>query len=151
MAMDPAVKPTLQQVADYIPERTRPYGQVGDNAELLGTFTETTTTPTSTQVLRLIDAAAAWVDARVPAIPGELEALARSAVAMRTAGLIEQAFPRRDAEINTADALFVRAEEALAQLAASTEALTGASSDPADALLPIGSFPEAPTWGDWNL
>ncbi|GAA3027247.1 hypothetical protein [Streptosporangium longisporum] len=141
--------PTLEDVAGFIPTRTRDASKPGSDT-LLGTFT-TDTTPTDEQATRTIRAAAAHVlgaTGPIPAAPEHLSILASTAAALRAAADIELAFPDSDADVQVYEQLNRRAEEALQQL---VDAVNDAGSGPEGSLLPVWVMPEGPWWGDYPL
>lgn len=129
------ITPPLESVGGYIPLRTVPVG-VGDQ-DPTGTFTDQTT-PDDTAAKKLALAAARYVIERVGAVPTELVDAAKDAAAMRTAGLIELAYPVRDDDVNTGREWIKQADAAIAGLLASAGA---GGSDPS-ALLPQYEFPD---------
>ncbi|MEV4179938.1 hypothetical protein AB0J28_00645 [Streptosporangium canum] len=143
--------PTLEQVADHIPTRTRDATTPGSDA-LLGTWNEHTT-PTAEQANRYIASAVAEVlgavAGTVPATPTYLAGLARKAASLRAAADIELAYPDRDADVRVFEQLDQRAKDALQRLidAVSDSGSTGTEGS----LLPVWSFPD-PGWpGDYPL
>lgn len=143
-------QPTLEQVADHIPTRTRDAANPGSDT-LLGTF-NASTTPTDEQATRQIVAAVAEVLAAVggtvPATPAHLETLASEAAALRAAADIELAYPDRNADVNVFQQLDQRAKDALQRL---IDAVNDAGSGPEGALLPVYSFPDPVWYGDYPL
>ncbi|GAA3172487.1 hypothetical protein [Nonomuraea roseoviolacea] len=142
--------PTLEQVADHIPTRTRPTEPPGTDT-LLGTFNGQTT-PTAEQANRQITAAVAEVLAAVggtiPAAPPHLATLASEAAALRAAASIELAYPDRQADVNVYEQLNARAIAALQRL---IDAVNDAGSGPEGALMPVWAFPDPPRHGDYPL
>ncbi len=147
---DPAWAPSLVQVASYIPARTAAVATISDT--LAGTFSAQTR-PTDTQVTSLISDACAWVLLRTGVIittGPSAEPLARMATAtaaVRTAGMVELSYPIRAADINTADKLLAQADSMLAELVTANTVAGAIDAGPA-VLLPTGSFPPPPRWGD---
>jgi hypothetical protein len=138
--------PSLVDVADHIPTRTRDLSDPGSDT-LLGTFTDDTT-PTADEAQRIIDTAVATVQSAVPTVSPGLEVLARDAAAWRAAADIELAYPERDADIQQVyDRLNARADLALKRLIEAAEA-AGTSSE---ATLPQWSMPAPVPWGDQYL
>lgn len=142
--------PTLEQVADHIPTRTRDASTPGSDT-LLGTFTAQTT-PTSEQAIRQIKAAVnevlSQVGGTVPTTPAYLQLMASQAASLRAAADIELAYPDRQADISTAQQLDQRAKDALAAL---KEAINDVGSGTEGSLLPQYAFPDPPWWGDFPL
>lgn len=140
--------PTLTQVGDYVPGRTRPITPGAGDDAVLGTFS-TLTRPTGEQVARLAAAATAYVAGAVGTVDASLYVLATAAAAQRAAAYVELAFPERDADLNTAESLLALADKTLDRLAAANLAVSGVSVG--SAALPVWSFPDPPAWGDVNL
>ncbi|MFI7449544.1 hypothetical protein ACIBQX_18755 [Nonomuraea sp. NPDC049714] len=147
---DPSWTPSLEQVADHIPTRTRDAAQAGDTA-LLGTF-NSQTEPTDEQALRHIKAAVAEVlgavGGDIPATPAFLGELAGEAAALRAAADIELGYPNRNADADRWAQLDQRAKDVLQRL---IDAVNDAGSGPEGALLPVYSFPDPPWHGDYHL
>lgn len=140
--------PTLTEVADYVPARTRPgLPGTGDDT-LAGTFT-TTTRPTGEQVSRLAAAAAAHVAGTVGTVDPTLYSLATAAAAQRAAAYVEYAYPERSADLDTGDKLLALAETTLTRLQAANLAVTGVPIG--TALLPVWSMPLPIAYGDLPL
>lgn len=142
--------PTLEQVADHIPTRTRDSTTPGVDT-LLGTF-NASTTPTNEQAQRKIASAVAEVLAGIagtlPATPTYLTTLATEAAALRAAADIELAYPDRQADVSVFEQLDQRAKDALARL---ITAINDVGSGSTGALLPIYSFPDEFVYGDYPL
>ncbi|HLL69016.1 MAG TPA: hypothetical protein VK453_25375 [Micromonosporaceae bacterium] len=150
--------PTLPQVADYVPVRTI-VGAADGSGDALNTF-DTTTRPTATQVGRLIEESEAWVTVRVGTVDPSLHTFATQCAALRTAGMIEQSYPDRADDLNSAATLLKLAYDAREDLYRANVAIT--RDDPAvpgvpdsgDATgqpMPVWSFPPAVTYGDHLL
>ncbi|MCA1570786.1 MAG: hypothetical protein LC798_10815 [Chloroflexi bacterium] len=139
--------PTLTQVADYVPGRTRP-ASVGAVDAPLGTFTADTV-PTGEQVARLAAAAAAHVAAAVGTVDPSLYVLASAAAAQRAAAYVEYAYPERDADVNTGDVLLALADATLDRVASANLAVSGTTVGAA--AVPYWSFPDATVHGDLDL
>ncbi|MFI7468139.1 hypothetical protein [Nonomuraea sp. NPDC049646] len=141
--------PTLEQVADHIPTRTRSAATPGSDT-LLGTFSASTT-PTDEQATRHIRYACSEVLAAIgslPPTPTHLAELAAEAAALRAAADIELAYPRRQADVSVYEQLNARAVAALQRL---IDAVNDAGSGPEGSLLPQWSMP-LPGWpGDYPL
>lgn len=99
--------PSITDVADYVPARTLAVDTPGTET-YLGTFTADTT-PTGAQVERLAATAASYVSARAGTVAASLYQLASAAAAARAAALVELAYPQRDDDLNTAEALTAQA------------------------------------------
>jgi hypothetical protein len=129
---------TLAEVADFVPTRT-----IDATGSETGTFT-TTTTPTDVQVLRLVDKVAADVDAAVGTVDVTLGNAYRSAVALGTAGYVEQTYPASTDSLNVADRLFARYDKAVKALALAQKQIdtSGAAGVTAETV-PVYSFPDA--------
>ncbi|MER7131253.1 hypothetical protein [Streptosporangium saharense] len=143
--------PTLEQVADHIPTRTRDSAAPGVDA-LQMTFNERTT-PTAEQAARYIASAVSEVLAAVagviPAAPAYLAVLAQKAAALRAAADIELAYPDRDADVSVATQLDQRAKDALARLVEAVSDAGGPGTE--GGLLPVWAFPD-PGWpGDYPV
>lgn len=150
---DPSWAPSLEQVADHIPTRTRPIEPPG-STEYLNTFTAQTT-PTDEQARRRITAgvvevlgAVAAISGTIPATPDYLPKLASEAAALRAAALIELAYPDRDADVNVYEQLNQRADAALQRL---LDAITNQDPGTEGSLLPQSEFPDPPWYGDYPL
>jgi hypothetical protein len=133
--------PTRRQAAKYIAERTLPADQSGDVP--LNDFTDATN-PTGPQADEHISAAVAWVTAAAGVVDPGLYQQASEAAALRAAGMIELAYPVRDADINTASSL-------LAQAAAARKDLVAANTGTGEGqtgTLPLWAFPDPVAWGD---
>lgn len=145
----PAWAPSLTDVADHIPTRTRPTAEWGASDAMAGTFTDATT-PTREQVTRLIRRACAWVAAQVgtPVATTAYNA-AGVAAALRTAYWVELGYPERDADLAVYDRLATDAADAAAT-ALALNVTTGAE-DPTPGTVDgfvLYDFPDAPTWAD---
>lgn len=144
----PSWAPTLSEVGQRIPTRTRDTQTPGSDT-LLGTFT-VATTPTDTQATQAIADACNWVTGAVGDLPtsgtdlAQILALAASAAAWRAAADIEIAYPLRDADVRTYAALDQRAKDELAQLRLALATETGGPVE----LVPIWQAPVPVTWGD---
>jgi hypothetical protein len=139
--------PTLDQVASYIPERTLATTVPGVE-EALNTFTADTT-PTDAQANDFISVAIRYVQMKVGAtIDPTLYTDAAAAAAMRAAGLIELAYPTRDGDLNVGDRWLKLADDAIADLRTVNSDPTASTPD---ALVPVYSFPAAPTYADIPL
>jgi hypothetical protein len=145
-ATRPDWSPFLSQVADHVPfltvDTTTPGGQL-----YLGTFTGATT-PTDEQAQRQVDNAAAVIAARVGVLPSTLYPLATAVTELRAAASILRAFARNRDDRDAADALDRRADASMNQLVDSAEAAGSATQT---GPVPVGFFPDAPSYGDWNL
>lgn len=108
----PAWAPSLSDVGDHIPTRTRPTAEWGSSDAILGTFTDVTT-PTRDQATRIIARACAWVASQVgsPVSPAAYQA-AGIAAALRSAYWVEIAFPERDGDLAVYDRLSAEADAA---------------------------------------
>ncbi|MER7500446.1 hypothetical protein AB0L05_27690 [Nonomuraea pusilla] len=148
---DPSWAPSLEQVADHIPTRTRSTAAAPGDDTLLNTFTAQTT-PTDEQARRHISGACAEVlgaiGGDVPATPSFLARLASEAAALRAAADIELAYPSRDADISVYQQLDQRAKDALQRL---ISAVDDQGAGPEGSLLPVWSMPEPVWYGDYPL
>lgn len=140
--------PTLTEVADYVPSRTRPGSPGAGDDTLAGTFT-TATRPTAEQVARLAAGAAAHVAAAVGTVDPTLYSLATTAAAQRAAAYVEYSYPERNADINVGDSLLALADKTLDRLAIANLAVTGVPEG--TVLLPQWSMPAPSRYGDINL
>ncbi|HTE60165.1 MAG TPA: hypothetical protein VK631_07415 [Solirubrobacteraceae bacterium] len=97
-----AIRPSVQEVANLMPDRTTlPHAVNGQNEEA-GTFTADTR-PSAAQVDALIDLNLDAIDSKVPAdASGEVQRSARSIVALHTAILAEATYFSHQGEVNTA-------------------------------------------------
>lgn len=141
----PDWSPFLSHVADHVPFLTESASLPGQ--VWLGTFTGDTA-PTDEQAQRHVDAAVATLAARVGTIPAALYPLARAVAAARAAASILRAFARTDEARTAADALDLRADASLGQLVDAAESAGSvASVGPG----PVGYFPAAKWYGDFDL
>ncbi|MFI6793676.1 hypothetical protein ACIBG4_40730 [Nonomuraea sp. NPDC050383] len=144
-------QPSLEQVADHIPTRTRSAAAAPGDDSMLGTFNGSTT-PTDEQATRQIVAAVAEVLAAVggtiPALPAHLAALASEAAALRAAADIELAYPDRQADVSVYEQLDRRAIAALQRL---IDGVNDAGSGPEGALMPVWAMPDPAWYGDYPL
>ncbi len=159
--VDPAWAPALTDVAALVPNRT--VSQGGTVPVINGTFT-VDTIPTATQVGLLIEQAVAWVTASTGTVAVTLYPVASAVAAMRTAGLVQTAYPVSDASYgyggqgNAGDDVgarwFAQADAALKTLVvANLAAGGGAGSAGASTAAVVGtySFPLEVSWGDQLL
>lgn len=140
--------PTLSEVADYVPARTRPATPGAGDDTLAGTFT-LATIPTAEQVTRLAAAAAAHVAATAGTVDASLYSVATATAAQRAAAYVEYAYPERDADLNTGDKLLALSDAALDRLVTANLAITG--TPVGVAAVPYWAMPDPPAWGDINL
>lgn len=131
-------QPSLPEVADYIPTRTVPTG-VGEQ-QPVGTFNQNTT-PNDASAARIAAAATAYVAAKTGTVADTLTDMARAVAATRAAGLIELAYPERDADVNTATQLLETSETALTALVEANTAAGGGAPGSASQLLSLHNFP----------
>lgn len=136
--------PFLSDVADYIPRLTVDMVTPGSAIEF-GTFVGGVTTPSDEQAMRLIDKAVASVVATVGTVQPALTGLANTVASLRAAAAIQRAYSRSSSDQSIANDLDKRADAETARLLAANAA-AGASTP--EALLPVYSFPQAPSWGD---
>jgi hypothetical protein len=143
----PAWAPSLTDVADHIPTRTRPTAAWGASDEAAGTFTADTT-PNREQVTRIIRRACDWVTGQIGApVSPAAYGVAGVAAALRAAYWIEVGYPERDADLTVYDRLAMEADAATAT-ALRLNVATGAEDPTAGALddLVLYEFPTPPTW-----
>lgn len=96
-----ATRPSVQEVANLMPDRTTLPTAVNGLNEEAGTFTAATR-PTATQVDALIDLNLDTIESKVPAdASGEVQRAARSVVALHTAILAEATYFSHEGEVNT--------------------------------------------------
>lgn len=147
----PAWAPTLVQVAVHIPTRTRDANSTTYSGDYAGTFT-TDTTPTATQATEQIDQACVKVLGEVGSpVADAAEDACRVAAAWWAAYFIELGYPERDADVRVYEQLRVEATSATKTAAAVNAAAGGGTTlqqQPQDALMPVFSFPDPPTWAD---
>lgn len=162
--VDPPWAPALTDVAALVPNRTVSQGAGAAPTPVInGTFTATTI-PTADQVGLLIEQAVAWVTASTGTVAVTLYPVASAVAAMRTAGLVQTAYPVSDASYgyggqgNAGDDVgarwFAQADAALKTLVvANLAAGGGAGSAGASSAAVVGtySFPLPPLWGDQLL
>jgi hypothetical protein len=134
----PPWTPDLRAVADYIPNRTVPVNDVGDDPLL--TFTEETI-PNAEQAFRQIRSATRWVMGSTGDVDDSLYGQASDTAAVRAAGMIELSYPVRDDNVNTAEQLLEQADKMLSSLVTANTGETGESVDPASTAVPQFSFP----------
>jgi hypothetical protein len=148
---DPSWAPSLEQVADHIPTRTRSTAAAPGDDSLLNTF-NAQTTPTDEQARRHIAGAVAEVlgavGGNIPAIPSFLAGLASEAAALRAAASIELAYPNRDADVQVYEQLDRRATAALQRL---IDAINDQGSGPEGSLMPVWAMPDPVWYGDYPL
>lgn len=148
---DPSWAPSLEQVADHVPTRTRSTAAAPGDDTLLNTFNGQTT-PTDEQARRRIAGAVVEVlgavGGTIPVTPMFLGALASEAAALRAAADIELAYPNRDADVQVYEHLDRRATAALQRL---IDAVNDQGSGPEGSLLPQWAFPEPVWYGDYPL
>ncbi len=143
-------RPELWDVAAYVPRRTL-VGAVDGYGNALDTFDQTTL-PRGAVVWRLISDACAWVLLTTGAVDTTLADAAKACAAIRAAALVEAGYPDNRDDLTNADTLLKQAEQMRKDLAAANTAL--GVDDPAttaDDLLPVWSFPAAPSYGDCDL
>lgn len=133
--------PTRRQAAKYVAERTLPADQSSDVP--LNDFTDATN-PTAPQADEHIAAAVAWVSTAAGPVDVALYGDAAEVAAVRAAGMIELAYPVRNSDLDTAQALLTQADRGRADL---IKANTG-TGDGNTGLLPVWAFPTPITWGD---
>ncbi|MFD1547012.1 hypothetical protein [Nonomuraea guangzhouensis] len=143
-------QPTLEQVADHIPTRTRDANAPSSDT-MLATFNGSTT-PTDEQATRHIKAAVVEVlgavGGTIPATPAFLAGLASEAAALRAAADIELAYPDRVADVSVFEQLDQRAKDVLQRL---IDAINDQGSGPEGSLLPVWAMPEPVWYGDYPL
>lgn len=139
--------PTREQVAAYVPKKTH-VGATTGWGRTMQTFTPDTR-PAAATVDVLISQAAQWIEllagpiTTVAVVDG-----ARTAAAMRVAGLICYQFPDGPDDKAYGDRLLAEAKDLRRDVAAANIVVTG--EDPvADAVLPYWSFPAAPADAPW--
>ncbi len=142
--------PTLTEVADYVPGRTRPVTPGAGDDVMAGTFTANTR-PTGEQVSRLAAGATAHVAAAVGTVDPTLYSLAKAAAAQRAAAYVEYAYPERDDDLNTGDKLLALSAATLVRLIAANLVITGTTPAAANVLLPVWYMPVPPAYGDLPL
>lgn len=144
----PTWAPTLVQVANHIPTRTR---AIGISDSYTGTF-NADTTPTATQVTALIEDACVWAagPAGVPIVTAAEEYL-RLAATLWCAYQVELAYPERDADVTVYDRFRVDAESARDTAAAVNRANGGGATVDEEGqppVLAVYEFPDPPPWAD---
>lgn len=146
----PMWSPTREQVADYIPERTVEIDRLSSGQPVL-TFTADTR-PSARQVDRQIIGAVGWITTACGDLDDTLHEAASDVAAIRAAGMAEISWPVRDGDISAGQALLAQADAGLKSLKERNDLLTVAPVDPdKNLLLPVYSFPPAPSWGDHLL
>lgn len=149
----PAWAPSLADVADHVPTRTRPSAEWGASDAMAGTFTDATT-PTRDQASRLIRRACLWVAGQI-GTPVAVAAYPAAAVAaaLRAAYWIEVAYPERDADLTVYDRLATDADAATATAlrvnadAGATGGVEAPGGGAVDDLVQF-DFPDPPPWVD---
>ncbi len=139
--------PEVMQVAAHVPYMTVDTVTPGSQ-RYWGTF-NAYTTPNLDQAELLI--AQSWppVAAATGVLMEVVWPLAQQVAALRAAAAIVRAYPRDDGDLARAAALDARADADLKRLIEANEAAGGGQgSDPADALVPLYSFPASVPWGD---
>lgn len=154
----PVWRPSLHDVAKYVPTRTLVIDRsTGGNSPTL-TF-DSTTTPSDRQVDSLITDACNWIQSAtgpvgvtpsgaVVASSPVLYGTARAAAAIFAAASVERGYPQRDADESIANDLLGLANSMRADLMAANLAATGETTEPTASLLPLYQFPRPPHWGD---
>lgn len=146
----PTWAPTLEDVADHIPTRTRDRNAPGSDV-LLMTFTASTT-PTDEQAQRKIahavDEVLVAIGGTLPATPTYLKGLATKAASLRAAADIELAYPDRNADVSVYEQLNQRAKDALQVL---VDGCNDAGGGTEGTLLPVYEFPDPALYGDYPL
>lgn len=143
----PTWAPDRPRVASYIPGRTLAVDSTSDAQR--GTF-DTTTRPTGAQVDQIITDACSWVTIVTGDIAAAYADQATAVAAIRAAGMVELAYPDTNSDLNTADRLLAEAAAMRTSLDLANRSATGVDPD-TPVLLPTGSFPPAPPWGDLYL
>lgn len=135
--------PTREQVAAYVPKRTHVGSTTGYGATM-GTFTADTR-PTAASVDSLISQAAQWIELSAgPITTVAVVDGARTAAAMRVAGWIEMQWGSTEDQAH-GKLLLAEAEKLRKDVAAGNIAETGDNPTAAPAIMPVWSFPAAPT------
>lgn len=136
--------PSLADVAGCIPTRTANVSLPGEDG-YLNTFTEDTR-PTDVQAQLIIDHAVSDVKSAVTSVTAALEAVAKNAAMWRAAADIELAYPDRNADVNTYNALDERARYEWARFmdAANNQGTSTTAG------VPQWAMPIPVWWGDRN-
>lgn len=143
--------PTLSDIARHIPRRTRDTRTAGSDI-LLGTFTDSTT-PSADDAQGFADDAVKWVTSQLGEPPvglpptDDVMMAFRYAAEWRAASDIEMAYPNRDADVQLAGQLDMRAKDALNAARISIQTDTGGG----EALVPEWNSPDPPRWADINF
>ncbi len=153
----PTWAPTRSRVAAYVPSRPLVPTPDGRNVDL-GTWTDETR-PTGRQVDTIIQDACNWVTDATGTLDATLHQSAMAVATFSAAAAIELGYGERDTANKsvantTSDRLFKRADQMLASLVARNRALTGTDGDDPEAvfeIVPVWSFPAAPSYGDYLL
>lgn len=146
----PTWAPTREQVAAYVPRRTL-VGSVDGYGQAALTW-DTTTYPTGTTVDSIILDACNWVLLATGTLDTSLESSAATCAAVRAAGWAGLTYPDNRDDLDDAKELLKQATDLRKDLAAANIALSGDDpSTSADDLLPVFSFPDAVTHGDYLL
>lgn len=148
-ALEPSWRPSLEQVADYVPWRTltRAESSTTEGEDTYQATFSATTRPPGEAVERLIGNAAARVGARIGLLHDSLQGAARTATCLLTASWIERSWPEDQDAQTRADALEKQGELLLDELASANEAVSGEPEFGLDVVYPTWSFPAAdPRW-----
>jgi hypothetical protein len=136
--------PTVTQVAVYVPKRTlvRPDESTVESDDTYQFTFDTTTMPTSAQVLQLIADGCAWVTARVSPLATSSENAARVCAALYAAAAVERGWPEDDNALQRANDLEKRLDALLTDLIDANNSSNGTGSYGLD-IVPQWSFPPA--------
>lgn len=143
-------RPELWGVAAYVPRRTL-VGAIDGSGAPRRTF-DSDTLPTGSEVQILITDACAWVGLLAGTVDTTLTEAASACAALRAAAMVELGYPDNRDDLSNAKELLAEAVQMRKDLAAANTAL--GVDDPAttdDDLLPVWSFPSAPSYADLDL
>ncbi|MFI7073566.1 hypothetical protein [Micromonospora sediminicola] len=146
----PEWAPLRENVADYVPHRTlkqQPSTTTGSADVYYLTF-DVDTRPTGWAVDRLIADGIAWVISRVTPLHTTSHDTARLVATLYAAAAVERSWPHDDQSLQRANDMERRMESLLAGLVVSNDEANGGGGSGGDNLMPLWSFPSAPSWGD---
>lgn len=158
----PSWRPSLSDVAKYVPTRTLVLDRSNGGNTPVRTFDESTT-PTGRDVDALITDGCNWVQTATGPVgvtpsgaivtaSATLYGTARAAAAIYAAAAVERGYPQRDSDESIANDLLALASSMRADLVrANAAAVGGDPSNPVASLLPIYQFPPPSRWGDLDF
>src|SRR5689334_15543430 len=127
--LDPSWRPSLAQVAAYVPHRTlvRSDASTQESDDTYQFTFDQTTIPTDDQVQSLIGDGCAWVSARVSPMATASETLASAVAALLVAAWIERSWPNDDQALQRANDMEKRVDLLMKDLVTLNDGETGES------------------------